>query len=309
MNFGINQIKKHIIRTPLLPFLEDKRCNSRIFLKPENLQIFGSYKIRGVAQVIEDADRNILKGGLSAASAGNMAQVVAYAAQCLSIPCKLYIPDSAPHVKKESVRNLGAEIIELPYQTIWQMVTEDCSHDPETGIFIHPASNSSLLKGYASIAQEIIEDMPDVEAVVIPFGVGGLSIGVGTALRQLKPDVALFTCEPETAAPLKKSLQDGTPCSINRLQSFVDAIGTPEVLPFVFDSLKSLISDSIVVDLVSIKQMIHMLLQGNKLLCEGAAACAAAASVQLASQSEYKKIVCILSGGNISSELSLLDAK
>lgn len=294
-------LKKIIIRTPLIPFYNDatESFKAQLYLKPENLQIFGSYKIRGIANVIEESDPVVLRNGLSAASAGNMAQAVAYAAQKMNIPCRIFIPDSAPDVKKERIMQLGAQLIELPYQTIWQMVKENPSHPGNIGVFVHPAYHSSLLKGYSVIAHEIIEDMPDVDAVVIPFGVGGLSIGVGTAIYRLKPDVAIYACEPDTAAPLKKSLRLGKPSSVQRIPSFVDAIGTPEVLPGVYKLLAPILEDSIVVSLAEIKNSLKLLLMANKLLCEGAAACSAAAAIQLAEMGKHKKIVCILTGGNL----------
>ncbi|MBN9231540.1 MAG: hypothetical protein BGO90_01180 [Legionella sp. 40-6] len=300
MNAG-TLIKSSIITTPLIPFYEGN-YSTRIYLKPENLQVLGSYKIRGIAQVIEDADPETLPWGLSCASAGNMAQALAYAAKILKIPCKIFIPDTAPLLKKERICALGAQLIELPYQEIWQMVHEN-TRTHNNGLFIHPAYNSSLLKGYATIAEEIIDEMPDLDAIVIPFGVGGLSIGVGSAIRKLKADIAIYTCEPETAAPLKQSLLAKKPSKVNRIPSFVDAIGTPEVLPGVYDVIKEIIRDSLVIDLKKIHYMMNKLLTGNKLLCEGAAACSAAAAVQLAQQTDYKKIVCILSGGNVPLEL------
>src|SRR5690242_5321132 len=136
-------MKELILRTPLIPFNDELQPDTQIFLKPENLQMFGSYKIRGVASLVEEADPQILREGLSAASAGNMAQAVAYAAKKLNIPCKIFVPDSAPDVKKSMILTLGAEVIELPYQDVWGMVRGDYP-PPQTGIFVHPAFNESL---------------------------------------------------------------------------------------------------------------------------------------------------------------------
>lgn len=290
-------MEKLILRTPLIPF-----SNEQIYLKPENLQMFGSYKIRGIVSLIADADPTLLKEGLSAASAGNMAQAVAYVAQKLNIPCRIFIPDSAPQVKKEMIIKLKAELIELPFQDVWAMVRGD-RKPPEKGIFIHPAYNDSLRKGYSSIAHEIIEDMPQTDAIVIPFGVGGLSLGIGMAMRKLKPDIAIYTCEPETAAPLKKSLSKGQALSVERIPSFVDAIGTSEVLPWVYKQLAPILKDSIVVSLNEIRLAMKSLLFNNKMICEGAAGCSLAAAIRLAETGKHEKIACIISGGNVSPDV------
>lgn len=296
----IDELENLVLRTPLIRDRQyDDLCATEIYMKPENLQIFGCYKIRGILSVIAYADPVALRKGIATASAGNMAQAVAYVARILNIPCTIFMPASAPDVKKEMVVKLGARVIEMSYEHVWGMVRGDVQPQDE-GIFIHPALNESLRKGYAAIAHEIIADLQDIEAVVIPFGVGGLSIGVGMEMKKLKPTVSIYTCEPETAAPLNESLKCGHAVSINRKPSFVDAIGTPEVLPEVYKLLVPIIEDSIVVPLEEIEQAVRNLLLQQKLLCEGAAACAYAASLKLSKTGKHKKIACILSGGNIS---------
>lgn len=302
MRKEILNLEKLIIRTSLIPFhTADKDIQSRIYLKPENLQIFGSYKIRGIVSILKESDPLLLQSGLAAASAGNMAQPVAFAAQKLKIPCRIYVPESAPQTKMQAIRKLGAEIIQLPYEEVWKIVRGDICI-PEDRMFIHPALNASLLKGYSTIAHEMIEDMPDADAIVIPFGVGGLSLGISNAIHQLNPYIPIYVCEPETAAPLKTALNLNKPLRIQRIPSFVDAIGTPEVLPQVFQQIAPLIKDSLVISLNDIKQALRSL-YFNKLICEGAAACSLAAAIQLARLGEYKKIVCILSGGNIDNDV------
>lgn len=290
-------IQDYVIRTPLL-FSNVLDTDVEIYLKPENLQPFGCYKIRGIAALIDGSSRDKLNEGITAASAGNMAQAAAFAALKLNIPCTIYLPDTAPEIKKSTIKKLGAAIVEIPYQQVWGMVRGDVTPKAH-GIFIHPAYNQLLRKGYATIANEIITDLPEVDAIIIPFGVGGLCIGVGEAVKRLKPTVDIYTCEPETAAPLNKSLAAGRAMMVNRQHSFVDAIGTPEVLTGVFDLLAPIVKDSIVVSLDDIRVALRQLLLQQKLVCEGAAACAYAAAFKLASSGKYKKIVTILSGGNI----------
>lgn len=303
MNNDILQLEQLILRTPFIPFhTVDKELASRIYLKPENLQLFGSYKIRGIVSVLKSCDPHALQAGISAASAGNMAQAVAFSAQKLNISSRIYLPESAPQNKKIAIQQLGAEIVQLPYQDIWKIVSGETT-PPDDRMFIHPALNESLLKGYSTIAHEMLEDMPDMDAVVIPFGVGGLTLGIARALSQLKSEVAIYACEPETAAPLKASLLANQSSSIHRIPSFVDAIGTPEVLPPVFQQLLPILNDSLVISLNDIKQALKMLYFKHKLICEGAAACSLAAAIQLAKQSRYQKIACILSGGNIDNDV------
>lgn len=295
--------KKHLIlHTPLIPVPSHVNDTAKLYLKAENLQLLGSYKIRGVVSVIENTDQALLKGGLSAASAGNMAQALAYVARECEIPCNIYVPDSAPDIKKNMITKLGANLIELPYEEVWGMVRGDIIC-PDQGFFVHPVLNEHLRVGYASIADEIVAELPEVDAIVIPFGVGGLSLGVGMAMRRLKPDVSIFTCEPETAAPLKASILRGCAASVERIPSFVDAIGVPEVLPQVYALLAPVLQDSLVVSLADIRQAWRLAFYQHKLLCEGAAACSLAAAIQLAARNEYKHIVCILSGGNLSANV------
>lgn len=292
-----------VIRTPLIPFFSDElNFKSRLYLKPENLQKFGSYKIRGVASVIQNTAPSILRQGLSAASAGNMGQAIAFVAQQLNVPCHIYVPETAPQVKKERIKKLGATLIEQPFEEIWRLVRGDIVA-PQAGIFIHPVFCDALLAGYETIANEIIEDLPDVDAIIIPFGVGGLSIAVGRVIHRHNPDIAIYTCEPETAAPLSASIKLGKPTSIQRTVSFVDAIGSSEVLPHVFQLLSPILYGSLVVSLKDIEQALRYLLFNNKLLCEGAAACSLAAALQIANQNKHHKIICLLTGGNLSKDI------
>jgi threonine dehydratase len=294
-------LEKYILRTPLIPY-GGYDPDNRIYLKPENLQIFGSYKIRGIATAIKAADPLKLKNGLVTISAGNMAQTVAFVARELKIPCKIFIPNTAPVVKKEAIRKLGAEIIELSFEEIWEMVKSD-NLDAYDGVLIHPVFTPGILEGYGNIAKEIIEDLSVVDAIVIPFGVGGLTSGIAKTLKKLKPDISIYTCEPTTASPLQASLKAGRSVMIERHPSFIDAIGTPEVLTQVYDNLKNIVKESITVTPNEAMCSLANLLMKNKLLCEGAAAVSLAAALKISERGNYRKIVCILSGGNISPEV------
>ncbi len=295
-----------VVRTPLLSM--ETVCetsfvaaqNNRLFLKPENLQPFGSYKIRGVLEAIRRAPREVVQRGLATASAGNMAQAVAFAARELNVPCTVYIPETAPDIKKVAIRKLGASVVELPFAAVWKMVREY----PESfaGLFIHPVLTPGLQEGYSTIASEILADRPSLDAVIIPFGVGGLTLGVGRALKRINPQLAIYACEPETAAPLFASFREGRAVAIERRPSFVDAIGTSEVLPYVFSEAQKIVTESLVVTLAQVEKAIAQILVSSKLVCEGAAAASVAAAQQLLRRHPKMEIACLLTGGNLPPE-------
>lgn len=287
-------LDKYIIRTPLI-----NSGDNQIYLKPENLQIFGSYKIRGIAEVIKVANPQRLKNGLVTISAGNMAQTVAFAARELKIPCKIFIPETAPEVKKLAIQKIGAEITELPFEEIWEMVKSD-NMDAHDGVLVHPVFTPGILKGYGEIAKEIIEDLPEVDAIVIPFGVGGLICGIVKTIKLLRPDISIYASEATTASPLHASLKAGRVVKVERHHSFIDAIGTPEVLSLVYDNLKDVVKESIIITPDEAMDSLRILLIKNKLLCEGAAAVSMAAALKISLRNKHRKIACVLSGGNIS---------
>lgn len=285
-----------ILRTPLIPYADG------IYLKPENLQRFGSYKIRGIVGALKTATHEQIKFGLSAASAGNMAQAVAFAAHLLEIPCRIFVPDTAPDVKKQAIRDLGAEVIELPYEEVWKYVNGEMRPQGKE-FFIHPVFTPGLKEGYGSISDEIYEDLPEIDTVIVPFGVGGLSLGIAARIRAIHPKARVYACEPETATPLAASLKKGSPQSIHRIPSFVDAAGAPEVLPAVYAKASQMIAGSIVVSLEDIRNSMQTLLFRHKLLCEGSAALSLAAAIQLQREKKGQRAVCVLTGGNISASL------
>ncbi|MDP3561524.1 MAG: pyridoxal-phosphate dependent enzyme [Legionellaceae bacterium] len=304
-----SQKKNNILRTPLIPFYSfNYELDASIYLKAENLQLFGSYKVRGIDAFFKNTSEQALCGGVSAASAGNMGQSLAFMAEIKGIPCTIYVPDTAPAIKKERIKKLGANLIELPFKELWQFIVEPMLSS-KNSLFIHPVFTESLLSGYENIAVEIVEDLPAMDAIVIPLGIGGLAIAISRTIKRLKPQVAIFTCEPETAAPFKAALKNGSPIKIEPKVSFVDAIGTPEILPYVFEQLAPIVVDSEVVPLIDIEKALEMLLLNNKLLCEGAAACSLAAAINISKKTSYQNIACILTGGNLSTDYVTVKVK
>lgn len=266
-----------------------------VFLKLENLQPIGSFKIRGAANAISWRDPDELRDGVCTASAGNMAQGVAWCAREAGSPCKVIVPDGAPAAKRDAIRSLGAELIPVPFEDWWRvMETHDTRGVP--GTFIHPVENNDVIAGNGTIAFEILEDVPDVDTVIVPFGGGGLISGIGAALKALKPDVRVLAAEVETAAPLRASLDADEPRAINRIPTFVDGIGGASVLPAMWPLVRQVVTDSIVVSLEEIADGVRQLVRHGRIVAEGAGAASVAAARAV---KDGRRIVCVVSGGNI----------
>ncbi len=293
------RIADSVVRTPLLGLpLAD--APSEIYLKLENLQPIGSFKLRGAGNAMALASRRELARGVYTASAGNMAQGVAWRAARLGIPCQVVVPDHAPETKLAAVRRLGGEIIKVPFDRWWEVIVtgEFAGLD---GVFIHPVSNPDVMAGNGVIGLEILEDLPDLDAVVIPYGGGGLSAGIASALRALKPAARIYAVEVETAAPLAASLSAGAPVKVDYTPSFVDGIGGVSVLPEMWPRVRELLDDSLVVSLEEIRAAIRLLAERQRVIAEGAGAASAAAA--LAGKAGAGKVVCVVSGGNIEREI------
>ena len=287
------------IRTPLLP-LQIEDSPAEIYLKLENLQPIGSFKLRGAGNAMALIGRTELERGVYTASAGNMAQGVAWCAARLGIACQVIVPDHAPETKLAAVRRLGGEIIKVPFDRWWQViVTGEYAGLP--GVFIHPVSNADVMAGNGTIGLEILEDLPDVDALVIPYGGGGLSSGIASAIRALKPDTRLYAVEAETAAPLAASLRAGEPVAVEYTPSFVDGIGGKSVLPEMWPRARDLLDDSLVVSLDEIRAAIRLLAERARVIAEGAGAAAVAAA--RSGKAGGGKVVCVVSGGNIEREV------
>ncbi len=293
------RVADSVVRTPLLRLpLED--APAEIFLKLENLQPIGSFKLRGAGNAMALAARDELARGVYTASAGNMAQGVAFCAARLEIPCHVVVPDHAPETKLAAVRRLGGEIIKVPFDRWWEVIVRGEFAGLE-GVFIHPVSNPAVMAGNGTIGLEMLEDLPDVDAVVIPYGGGGLSCGIASAIRALKPDTRVYAVEVETAAPLAASLRAGSPVSVEYTPSFVDGIGGVSVLPEMWPRARDLLDGSLVVSLDEIRVAIRLLAERQRVIAEGAGAASVAAA--LAGQAGSGKVVCVVSGGNIEREI------
>jgi threonine dehydratase len=286
-------------RTPLIRL--DDGGAGELYLKLENLQPIRSFKVRGSGNAIAKLDPGSMQAGVYTASAGNMAQGVAWNARRLGIRCTAVVPDGAPHSKIEAIQRLGAETISVPYDEWWNVLVEHRYAPLEPAVFIHPVSDVDVMAGNGTIGLEILEDLPDVNSVLVPFGGGGLSCGIATAIRSLRPEVRVFGCEVETAAPLAAAFAAGGPVPFARIATFVDGIGSPTVLPEMWAPASRLLAGSLVVNLADVAAAIRHLVAHAAIVAEGAAGAAVAAALKgLAGPGRY---VAIVSGGNIDPEV------
>ena len=286
-----------VVRTPLirLPLPAARDPQPEIFLKLENLQPIGSFKIRGAGNAMRHLDQATLRDGVCTASAGNMAQGVAWCARAMGVKCLVIVPDKAPDAKVEAVMALGAGVIRVPFAQWWQvMETHDTQGVP--GAFIHPVENNDVMAGNGTIATEIVEDLPDVDTVVVPFGGGGLISGIGAGLRALRPDCRVLAAEVATAAPLRASLDAGEARAIDRKPSFVDGIGGSAMLPAMWPLVRQVAQDAVVVSLDETAEAMRLLVRHARIVAEGAGGAALAAARKLP---PGRRIVCVISGGNI----------
>ena len=283
------------IRTPLVR-LNVPLAPAEIYLKLENLQPIGAFKIRGAANAIARLPPDKLERGVVTASAGNMAQGVAWCARRLGIPCTVIAPATAPETKIKAIERLGGRVIKVSFDEWWRAF-EERAYAGVDGAFIHAFDDTDVMAGNGTIALEVLEDLPDVDAIVIPWGGGGLTCGIASVLRELRPACKIFTAEVATAAPLAASLATGTPTEVDYQPSWVDGIGAKAVFPQMFERARKLIDGALVSDLSSVAKALRLMVQHNHVIAEGAGACPVACA--LSGQAGPGKIVCIISGGNI----------
>ena len=292
------RIASCVMRTPLVRLRMDD-APAEIHLKLENLQPIGSFKLRGAANAMRLQPRDALARGVYTASAGNMAQGVAWNARLLGVPCTAIVPEQAPRTKLDAIERLGARVVKVPFDVWWSVLVEH-RYPGMNGLFIHPVSDPAVIAGHASIGLEILEDLPEVDAILVPYGGGGLSSGIAAAARAIKPGVKVFACEVATAAPFAASLAAGSPRSIEHRPSFVDGIGGKSLLAEMWPMVKELLAGSIVVEAADAAAALRLLVERNRVVAEGAGAVPVAAA--LTGRAGTGKVACVISGGNIDSD-------
>jgi len=287
------------VRTPLirldLPFASSE--GPTVYLKLESLQPIGSFKLRGAWNAVNRLPVDALRDGVWTVSAGNAAQGVAFAARRAGVPCSVMVMDTAPETKLRSIAALGASMVKVPYAEAWKTVESHASSRMQ-GRLVHPFDDDDFIAGNATLALEILEDLPEVDTIVTSIGGGGLIAGVGAVVKALRPDVRVVAAEPETAAPLAASLQAGEARYFDHwTPSFVDGAGGKSVLPTMWPLLRDAVDESIVMPLDEIAAAMRYAADRVHVVAEGAAGCAIAAA--LSGRAGRGTIVAVVSGGNI----------
>jgi threonine dehydratase len=277
------RISDAVVRTPLVAFDE------RIFLKLESLQPIGSFKLRGALNAMRAQPAQ----DVVTASAGNMAQGVGWAAGELGVHATVVAPEHAPRAKLDRVEALGAEVVLVPHEVWWQTMV-DRRYEGIHGLFIHPVEDELVMAGNGTIGLELAEDGPEFDTVVIPWGGGGLTTGIASALHALRPSVRIVTAEPETAAPLAASLAAGRPVEIEYAPSFVDGAGGRALLPTMWARAQELVDEAVAVPLAEVEEAVRLLATRAGVVAEGAGALALAAALR-----REDRCVCIVSGRNV----------
>src|SRR5688500_3600371 len=273
-----------VVRTPLIRLelpdaIAARLAGSEVFLKLETLQPIGSFKIRGAHNTVRQMSADELREGVWTVSAGNAAQGVALAARHAGVSCSVMVMDTAPQAKLDAIERLGASIVPVTYDECWA-TAQSHSSPRMRGRFVHPFDDDQFIAGNATIGLEIVEDLPDVDAIVASVGGGGLISGIASAIRALKPDVKIVAAEPETGAPLSVSLATGTPSRFDGWQpTFVDGAGAKSVLDTMWPLLSRLVDESVGVPVAEVKAAMRLVAGRRHVIAEGAAACAGAAAV------------------------------
>jgi threonine dehydratase len=291
-----DRIRGAAVRTPLIR-LEVDDGPAEIWLKLECLQPIGSFKIRGSANVMALTEPERLQRGVYTASAGNMAQGVAWNARRLGVPAWAVVPETAPEAKRAAIARLGAEAIPVPFDEWWSVMVNRTYEPLADRTFVHPFMDPAVMAGNGTIGLEIVEDLPEVDAVVVPYGGGGLSCGIASAMRALKPDATVLAAEIETAAPLAASLAAGHPVEVPYAPSFVDGIGAKAVIPEMFELARGLLAGSSAVSLAETAAALRLVVERAHVVAEGAGATGVAAARR--GDAGPGRIVCVVSGGNI----------
>ena len=283
------------VRTPLIR-LHVENGPAEIYLKLENLQPINSFKIRGATNAIMLAPPGERAKGLVTASAGNMAQGVAWAARELGLPVTIAVPEHAPQAKLTAIERLGGRVLKLPYDDWWQVIVNS-RVDGVEGLFVHPVQDPGVMAGNGTIGLEILEDLPDPDTIVIPYGGGGLTSGIASAVKALRPATRIVTAEPQGGAALAAAFEAGHPVDVEYRPSFVDGAGSRRVLDSMWPLVSGLVDQALAIPVQDVAAAVRTLAERVRVIAEGAGALAPAAA--LSGRAGTGKVVCVVSGGNI----------
>ena len=287
-----------VIKTDLI-YAPDFSKSNKVYLKAENLQITGSFKVRGAYYKISQLSEEQRKKGIIACSAGNHAQGVALAAQKLGIKSTIFIPSTAPISKIEATRKYGAEIVLVDgvYDDAYDKAIE---YQKDTdGVFIHPFDDTDIIAGQGTVALELLEQLPDLDAVVVPIGGGGLASGIAYTIKTLKPNCKVYGVQASGAASMYYSLENSSRTNLSQVSTFADGTAVKNPGESTFNFCTKYIDKVILMTDDEIASAILSLLETHKLITEGAGALAVAAAIFDKIPSGGRKVACVLSGGNI----------
>ena len=229
-----------------------------------------------------------------------MAQGVAWAARELGVPATIVAPEQAPRAKLDAIERLGGTVVKVPYERWWEIMVAG-RYDDADGLFVHPVQDERVMAGNGTIGLELAEQLPDADAVLVPWGGGGLFTGIASALAALRPDAAVYAIQPETGAAVSAALAAGEPSEAPGFaQSFVDGAGAKVVLPAMWERARPLLAGAEVVSLDETAAAVRLLAARAHVVAEGAGALAVAAA--LSGRVAGRKLVCIVSGGNIDAD-------
>ncbi|HVT39649.1 MAG TPA: pyridoxal-phosphate dependent enzyme [Gemmatimonadaceae bacterium] len=282
------------MRTPLVRLWLD--APTEIYLKLETLQPIGSFKLRGALNAIRAMPESRLREGVYTASAGNMAQGLAWAAREAGVGCRIVAPDHIPQTKVDAIERLGATVRRIPFPEWWQAIL---AHEVpgERGAFVHPGADADVMAGNATIGLEILEDVPGMDAIIVPYGSGGLACGIASAAYAIRPGVKVYAAELEGRAPFAAALAAGRPVTIEYTPSFVDGIGGSSVLREMWPLARALLAGSLTATLRQVADALRLVAERSRVIAEGAGA--ASVAVALAHPTGAKRVACVVSGGNI----------
>jgi len=283
-----------VSESPLVRLDVDAPCE--IWLKLECLQPIGSFKLRGASSAIRQADPSEWQDGIWTTSAGNMAQGVCRMARELGVGATVVAPDHAPQAKLAAIERLGGRVIRVPFDTWWSTM-EEGAYPGLDGLFVHPVLDERVMAGNGVIGLELAERLSGIDTVLVPWGGGGLTTGIASALAAVSPATRVVACEPETGAPLSASLTAGKPVAVDYVASFVDGAGGKALLPAMWERAQPLVDAAVAVPLVDVAHAVLVLATRAHVVAEGAGALALAAA--LAGHGGEGRVVCIVSGGNI----------
>ena len=282
------------MRTPLVRL--DADCDAEVYVKLETLQPVNSFKIRGAGNAILQASDDDLAAGVVTASAGNMAQGVAYAARLRGVPATIVVPEGASTTKLAAIARFGGRVVALPYDDWWRALVDGHYEGAASSLFVHPVVNREVMAGNGTIGLELLEDLPDLDALVVPYGGGGLVTGIASAVKASRPGVRVYTAEPETGAAASDAFAGG-PGEVEYTRSWVDGAGSRSVIPAAWEHVSGLIDGAFAIPLADAAAAVRLLAERLRVIAEGAGALGVAAAV--AGNAGGGKVVCIVSGGNI----------